>query len=295
MVYIVHRRGRLVAIILVRYCEIGLKSVPVRRRFENQLRDNMLSMFVRDGIEALVTFADARFYVETDDPDRCLTSLRRVFGIASVSVTVPCGSDLDEICGVAARFSRDRLSEGQSFAVRARREGTHQYTSQIVGREVGSAIFEENRHLGVRVDLTSPDRTFYVEIRNNHAYVFDEYIDCPGGLPVGTQGRVLADGHTERDVLSAWMMMKRGCRVIVRGTSGELLERYDPSLRRLGEHDVNTNLLKDIMGLVKGTSMSEYDGRDLVGDLPVFTPTIGMTDQEVSEMLSRIDGFPFSD
>ena len=30
--------------VLVRYCEIGLKSTPVRRRFESQLRDNMLTI-----------------------------------------------------------------------------------------------------------------------------------------------------------------------------------------------------------------------------------------------------------
>ena len=52
------------AILLLRYAEIGLKSTPVRKRFESTLKDNMLNMLMEDGVEALVTNKGARFYVE---------------------------------------------------------------------------------------------------------------------------------------------------------------------------------------------------------------------------------------
>ena len=51
------------SILLIRYAEIGLKSAPVRRRFENQLKDNILTMLMEDGVEALVTKRGARYYV----------------------------------------------------------------------------------------------------------------------------------------------------------------------------------------------------------------------------------------
>ena len=275
------------ATVLVRYCEIGLKSTPVRRRFESQLRENILSMFARDRLEALMTFGDARFFIETDEPDRCIESLRRVFGVASASVVVPCTSDLEDICRTAAEFSRGRMTEGQTFAVRARREGTHPYTSQIVGREAGSAIFIENQHLGISVNLNKPDKTFYIEIRNNTGYVFDEYVACPGGLPMGTQGRVLAKLNGERSILSAWMMMKRGCRVWV-DSADETLGMYDPALRVLEDLDDDSPINKDIMGHVLGRSIDEFDGSALIGRMPTFTPTIGMTDAEVADMLDRV-------
>ena len=66
-----------VSLILVRYCEIGLKSTPVRRRFEAILKENMLSMLASDGIEALITYADARYFIETDDIDGCVNSVNR--------------------------------------------------------------------------------------------------------------------------------------------------------------------------------------------------------------------------
>ena len=215
--------------LLVRYCEIGLKSTPVRRRFENILKENMLTMLAADGIEAIITFADARFFVETDDIQGCVNSVKKVFGVASLSVVEECTSDMEDICRKAAEYSVGRISEGQSFAVKARREGTHPYTSMDVGREAGSAIFERNEELGVKVDLTNPGKIFYIEVRNNKAYIFDSYITCPGGLPRGSQGRVFAEIDDRRGMVSAWMMMKRGCRVMVRGDHDiNLLRDYDP-------------------------------------------------------------------
>ena len=71
------------AILLLRYAEIGLKSAPVRKKFENQLKDNMLTMLMEDGVEALITKKGARYYVEATDPDAAVRSLRKVFGVAS--------------------------------------------------------------------------------------------------------------------------------------------------------------------------------------------------------------------
>ena len=274
--------------VLVRYCEIGLKSTSVRRRFESILRNNMLTMLAADGIESLITYADARFYIETEDVEGCVASVKKVFGIASLSVTEVCSSDMNDICSTAAEYSEGRLKEGESFAVKARREGSKQYTSMEVGKEAGSAIFLRNEHLGIKVDLTNPDHTFYIEVRNNKAYIFDEYVTCPGGLPLGSQGRVSADVNDDRGLVSAWMMMKRGCRVIVNGDYGnELLIQYDPTLK-VSDED------RDILGKVLGTSLETLPsvGVSKYG-YPVYFPTIGMDDNEVDTLLDSIKAFSF--
>ena len=63
--------------ILVRYCEIGLKSDPVRRRFETILEQNMVSMLAADSVEAVVKRGNARFYVETEEGFRYRIDVRR--------------------------------------------------------------------------------------------------------------------------------------------------------------------------------------------------------------------------
>lgn len=271
------------SVILARYAEIGLKSAPVRRRFENQLRENAVNMLMEDGVEAIVEKQGARLYVEAEDPERAVATLRRVFGIASVSVTETTSSKMEDICALAASYSLPRLSQGQSFAVRARREGSQGYTSMDVGREAGSAIFIANEDKGVRVDLTDPDVVFNVEVRDNRAFVFGDVVRCHGGFPVGSQGKVLARIDDDRGIVSAWLMMKRGCRVIASGSADwSCLRAYDPMIREGTEH-------RQALGLVMGTAPEGLDSVDVSQyDLPVYFPTIGMTDAEVAELAETI-------
>lgn len=283
------------SLLLVRYCEIGLKSTPVRRRFESILKDNMLTMLAADGVEAIITYADARFFIETDDIVRCVESVKKVFGIASLSVAEECTSDMEDICASAAKYSEGRISEGQSFAVKARREGNHPYTSMDAGREAGSAIFIKNESLNVKVDLTDPDKLFYIEVRNSKAYIFDSYVQCPGGLPLGSQGRVFADISDERGMVSAWMMMKRGCRTMVRGDYGlDILKSYDPTLRSVTDEEIESGNIKEMLGMVLGTSLEGLNSVDVSRyDVPVYFPTIGMTDDDVHSMFLKISEADF--
>lgn len=273
------------SILLVRYAEIGLKSAGIRKRFENQLKDNVLTMLMEDGVEALVTQKGARLYVESNDSDAAVASLRKVFGVASISVAEVCSSKIEDICAMAAEYSRSRIGQGQSFAVKARREGSQGYTSMDVGREAGSAIFIANEDKGVKVDLTNPEVVFYIEVRDNRAYIFLDYIRCHAGLPVGSQGKVVAQVDDERGMVSAWLMMKRGCRVLAQG-SGEVgeLRKYDPMMKVL-----DGNVPRNVMGYVLGVSLDEIGDVDVSKyDLPVYFPTIGMTDVEVSDLAKVI-------
>ena len=277
------------AVLLLRYSEIGLKSDSVRRRFENQLKDNIVTMFMADSVEAFVSRKGARFYVETEDPDAAIKSVRKVFGVASVSLVEQCSSDLGNICRAAAEYSRGRLSEGQTFAVDARRDGSHPYTSLDVAREAGSAIFLENEHLGVKVKLSGPDVKFFIEVRDNLAFLFSDVIQCHAGLPIGTQGKVVADVDDDRGLVSAWMVMKRGCRVLFRGSGDyESLRRYDPEMRRCDDKNV-----KYALAYVQGRSLEDMADFDAEAyDLPVFFPTVAMSDDEVAKLASLIkEGF----
>lgn len=271
------------SIILARYSEIGLKSTPVRIRFENRLRDNMISMLADDRIEARVTRKDSRFYIESDDMDAAVSSVRRVFGIASLSVAEVCSSEMEDICSAAAEYSLSRLKGGETFAVKARREGNQGYTSVDVGREAGSAIFLANESKGVRVDLTDPDVKFYIEVRGGKAFVFGSSVKCHAGLPVGTQGKVMAEVYDDRDLLSAWFMMKRGCKLIVKGERQPLLERYDPDIKYGNE------MSPDILGIVRGTPLPDLEEQNVCGsEVPLFFPTVAMSDEEVSSRLESI-------
>ncbi|MBR6038268.1 MAG: hypothetical protein IKP53_06020 [Candidatus Methanomethylophilaceae archaeon] len=273
--------------ILIRYSEIGLKSDPVRRRFEGILKRNIIDMLARDSVEAVVSIANSRLYVETRDIPAAVESLRRVFGISSLSVATICDATMDSIKRTASRISEGLLSPGDTFAVEARRDGdTYGFTSMDLKREAGAAILEANSAKGVRVDLTNPDKTVFIEVRSNKAYVFTSYIECHAGLPLGSQGHVLAYVDDDRGLVSAWLMMKRGCRVTVCGDFGlRLLNRYDPHLRTLGKDE---EVPGNILGFVRGCKIDQLLG---IGEsrLPVFMPTIGMSDGTIAALLNQIE------
>jgi thiamine biosynthesis protein ThiI len=243
---------------------------------------------MEDGVEALVTNKGARFYVEATDIDAAISSVRRVFGIASLSVAEESTSKMEDMCQTAAEYSKDRIGKGQSFAVKARREGSPGYTSLDMGREIGSAIFLANEDKGVRVDLTNPDVTFFVEARDNRAFIFQDYIRCHAGLPVGTQGKVIAElDGSDRSIVSAWLMMKRGCRVLIKGDADySMLNQYDTYLR---PYDPQKDDPKKMLGYVLGADLDSIKDIDVTQfPIPVFFPTVGMTDDEVDLIMNTI-------
>jgi thiamine biosynthesis protein ThiI len=156
-----------------------------------------------------------------------------------------------------------------------------------LGKEAGSSIFLAND--GIRVDLTDPDVIFYIEVRNNRSYIFNSYVRAHAGLPLGSQGRVVAEVNSERDLLSAWLMMKRGCRAIVHGDHDmTVLRAFDPSLKVVSEEEKD-RYRKDILGNVSGASIKGLKEIDVSRySVPVYFPTIGMSDDEVSKILNAI-------
>jgi thiamine biosynthesis protein ThiI len=285
-----------VSLILVRYAELGLKSRPVRRRFEQVLVANMMAALARAGVEALVKQEQGRVFIETNDREKAMRALIRVFGIASLSPVVKVPSDMESMGRAAAEISRPLLGKGQSFAVKARRVGDHSYTSMDVGREVGSAVFLANEEKGPRVDLTHPDVVFYVEVRGKLAYVFSEYVPGPGGLPLGTQGRALALVEKNRDALAAWLIMKRGCRVIAvareENEAIHILRDWDPELKVVAPGEC-ADLAKQnrALAVVFGFTVDDAEKiKRLALPVPAFFPLIGMNDEEIGKRLKGIEG-----
>jgi thiamine biosynthesis protein ThiI len=280
--------------ILVRYAEMGLKSRSVRKRFESILVDNLMSSLANEGLEGLVASEYGRIFVEVEDPEKASKALSRVFGVSSVSSVIRCSSEMEELKGRAADFSKPLLKQGQSFAVRARRTGNHPFTSMDLGRELGSAVFLANEDKGIRVDLTNPEVEIFAEVREKKAYLFSAYIPGPGGLPLGSQGKVIALLEKESDALAAWLIMKRGCRTIALGEEDSvavrLLRAWDPALKVSPLKEMNEAVKRHkALAMVFGYVLEDFE-KIKEADLPVpaFFPLVGMDFEEIEERLERI-------
>lgn len=206
--------------VLVRHGEIGTKSEQVRRKMEDQLRDNIGAILTDRGIEDHIEVERTRLYVETapDCIERVTDAVTDAPGVVSASPAVRTAPTLDAICECLGEAATEVYESG-SFAVSARRAGqtdAHPFTSEDIEEEGGSAVWRAAERVGVSpaVDLDDPAQTFFVECRPDEAFVFLEKRAGPGGLPVGTQDPVvvLLSGGIDSPV-AAWELLRRGCPV----------------------------------------------------------------------------------
>jgi len=194
-------------LLLVHYTEIGLKGRN-RPVFERWLSRN-LKRALGDSASG-VRLLSGRVLVEDPKPD-AVERAARVFGVANVAPVITTPADLDTIVrrGVELAEDTDAVQPFATFAVRARRARTSfPISSQIVNERLGDEI---RVGLNKRVDLKHPDLTVRIEIVGNRAYLSAAKVRGPGGLPVGSAGRVIALLSAGIDSpVATWRLMKRG-------------------------------------------------------------------------------------
>ncbi|MEX2569834.1 MAG: tRNA uracil 4-sulfurtransferase ThiI [Gemmatimonadota bacterium] len=203
--------------------ELSTKARGTRRRFMRRLVENIRDALRTTGAEFHVESQWNRIFVQTTaSPDR-LDVLARVPGISSYSVVLGrCSATLDEIVRTGVEHFGEQV-KGRTYAVRARRAGTHPFSSSDVMYALGAAL-----NPGATVDLTNPDVEVEVEVRDEDVYFFSGKHQALGGLPLAVEGRAvcLLSGGFDSAV-AAWMMLKRGVQLdyVFCNLAGEAYER----------------------------------------------------------------------
>jgi len=198
-------------LILVRYGELALKSEYVRKQFESILSRNIKNAFKFKQISCKITSERGRIFISTGEINKGLKVLKRIFGITSFSPVIKTSSEISEMNKTALDFSQKILNNKKSFALRVNRTGDHEFTSQEFAANIGSAIVKATK---AKVDLSIPDFELFIDIRNEISYFFTEKIRGTGGLPLGTQGKIIVLIENEHSLLAAWYLMRRGCSIV---------------------------------------------------------------------------------
>jgi thiamine biosynthesis protein ThiI len=281
-------------LLLIRYGELALKSPPVRREFEGALRRNILEQFAAAGTSCRLRADHGHLYLEAAASAPALRLLRRVVGVTSVSEVWEVPTDPTGIRDRLLELADARLTHGVSFAVRARRTGQHPFTSQELARDLGGAVLERWPERSLTVDLDSPAVELFVEVRGPRTYLSFDRASGPGGLPLGVAGRVVALVDGPRGALGAYLMMKRGCRCALVATeegarlAGDVLRGFDPRAAVSSAGATPLPALRDAVestradGIVLPLTVDDYpEARATWGEHVVFSPTVGLTEEEV--------------
>lgn len=190
--------------------DVYLKSRRTQKRLISRVRNNLGDAITPVAPDAAIQRIGTHRYridVAADERDTVVDRLTHVFGIAGIDIVEPLDfTDLDHLVATAVEHTRHRVV-GRTFAVRAKRRGTHEWRSPDLIRAVGAGLVDA----GGTVHLDDPEVTVSITVIDRHAYVVSEHVRGAGGLPLGTQDRVLGlvSGGFDSAV-AAWMLMSRG-------------------------------------------------------------------------------------
>jgi thiamine biosynthesis protein ThiI len=219
----------------LRFGELGLKSAPVRRNFQRVLIASLDRAAILNNIDLYHDRVDTLVLATTSGPREVIEGiLRRCFGMVGCDPVTQM--DLNPEVVAAAALKRDnRRGEARTFAVRCRRSGSKtEWNSQTFAGTVGYHMLELDPSL--KVNLSNPDITVRVHITPKDAWLMEERIPGPGGLPCGVQGNVIANIQSESDLLSAWQVMRRGAGIVpLKGSDDDLMAILDDWDAGLGE------------------------------------------------------------
>jgi thiamine biosynthesis protein ThiI len=201
--------------ILVSYSEIALKSRYVRNQLEKSLSQDIINLLKKNGyMNSSTKRKFGRIYVN-GIPNEAVNIVSKVFGVANAMPSYGTEHDFESVVEGIVEEAKRSLREGNSFAVRPRVIGNHEYNSQDVAYEAGSRVLDLLRDKSIVVNLDSPDVTLYVEVRDKDAYVYSSITRGVLGLPYGTQGKAVSlfSGGIDSPV-ATWLLMKRGVAVL---------------------------------------------------------------------------------
>lgn len=256
--------------VIVRYDEIGLKSKPVKKRFENILISN-----IKKKINASVKIKKKRMRIllYTNESEKVSELVSKVFGVNSAS---PC-IELEQDLNIMKREAVKLYTSG-SFRISCQRVSKEfPLTSQEVCEKVGAHVVKETK---ASVNLEDYDINIQIELFNNKAYLFTKCFKGYGGLPVGASSEVLSIVNNELGVLSTLLIMNRGCKPLITGDKKfyEKLNKFTPHLN-LKYYENYEKVMKKCSGVIIGRRLNEFkqfekDKNEF--NKAVFYPLIGL-------------------
>lgn len=195
---------------LIGYHEIGLKG---------KNRSHFVDLFLRNIVRQAnikpdqITHFQKRVYMDVqDDADipSLVNRLKKVFGIKWFALADEVGFNFEGLLRVAVKRANRHAARGdKTFKVETRRSyKEYQKRSQDINNELGEAIRTQS---DLEVDVHAPDVIFNVEVRKKGIFLYTDRHEGPGGLPVGSSGKVLTlfSGGIDSPVV-VWTLMKRG-------------------------------------------------------------------------------------
>lgn len=198
--------------LILRYGELSLKGKN-RKDFTNQLFKNVKQQLKNMDVQPKKHYDHIEIELNGTDHTEVAHRLRHVFGIQNMRPAVIADSNVEAIQQKALELVQNIGNDVQTFKVAARRKDkSFPSNSMELNHLIGGYILRNTDDLTVNVH--QPDLEVQVEVLKNDTRIYGPVIQGPGGLPVGSSGKVLLmlSGGIDSPV-AGYLMQKRGADV----------------------------------------------------------------------------------
>lgn len=187
--------------IICRYGELALKGKN-RTYFEKRLINNIIDYLKKNKIKySKIIRLRGRILIKTNNNCK---HLKNIFGLTSISPAFETKPDINEIKKQALKL----LKKGTFRVSTQRLEKITNLNSRQINEKVGEHIINNKK---LKVNLTKYQQEIGIELINKKAYIFNQRIECVGGLPIGTAGKVAVILQNKDSLKATYLMLKRGC------------------------------------------------------------------------------------
>jgi len=253
---------------IIRYGEISLKGQN-RSYFENRLCNN-----IRTQTQCKVWKGRNRIYIGIDKDN--LNKLNKVFGIVSYSPCIKAELSYESIKEAIMNLGLDGHHD-ISFRITCQRLQKNFKPSREIEKEIGSFV---NVQFGFSVDLTNYDIEINIEITDN-AYIYIDKMKGLGGFPVGVAGEIGCKLDNEKILLSAFLLMKRGAKIVlIEGSEEGFIQR----LQSYTPYTLKNTFGNEYVAIASSDTLDNLNEEEGF----VLRPLVGMDNNNIKQNLKQI-------
>lgn len=191
-------------LIMIKYGELTTKKAN-RKIFIQMLENNIKNIL--SGIDYKIQKDRVRMYIESDNIDKIIKKLKKVFGIHGIVECYSVNTNIEEIESTILNLIKN--IDGKTFKVDTKRaDKSFPIPSMEFNNKMGGCIL---RNTNLKVDVHNPDIMVHIEIRPEGTFIYFNEIEGLGGYPVGIQGKglLMLSGGIDSPV-AGYLALKRG-------------------------------------------------------------------------------------
>ena len=196
--------------VLIKYSEIVLKGKN-RKDFEKKLLENIKLSSKKHNLNLISSkFEKQTILCEFENPKEEIEEcLRKVFGIKLFSFVEELPKTTQDILDKAQEIIKDYKEKGvQEIGFKTKRADKN---FPLKSPDLNAKMGEIAKNHNIKVNYKNPQKQIFVEILFRKTFIHTGRIPGPGGLPIGTSGKVLVllSGGIDSPV-ATYEIMKRG-------------------------------------------------------------------------------------